>query len=604
MNFKIKTVLSWLDDNIMFILSAFLLAFIPLYPKIPLWSPIEQYIVRVRVEDLVILLSMVIFGIQVLRKKARWYSTMFWGVLFYEIAAILSMLTAFFIIKTVPLYPLHIGKTVLHFCRYIEYFALFFITFGAVKNRQQVKALLGILAGTVIAISIYGYGQKYLFWPVFSTMNREFSKGMILYLTQFARVQSTFGGHYDMGAYLVVVLPLILALALQIKSKWPKRALFTSFWLGTWVLTTSASRMPFVSYVAGVGLVILISALLQKDWISRFKFAAIKGSSISLILLIVFYYFGGDLSERLGYLVSASPKLSFVLNGLNNTRKLILPDSVVSKFPLTPAQLQAMLPKKTTPPDQGVSTDDLAAQLAAAQEEVEATQEVASSKDQPPIALAKPSPKPKETVPPIFKGNSNTPVDVVEEIPEIVEVSTISATTGKTEVVKVKKRRVYSECALKNELSLCIRLETLWPRAIEGFLTSPLVGTGYATLTKESVDIFTEADSTDNNFLRTLGETGLLGFVTFYGCVVIVLVYAVRNMRHTDWLKSAFSVGIFSGSIGLLLNAAYIDVYASSKVAETYWAISGLLIGYLTLQIKRPSIKLVKKSARQLKTNK
>ena len=42
-------------------------------------------------------------------------------------------------------------------------------------------------------------------------MNREFSKGMRLYLSEYARVQSTFAGHYDLGAYLVVVLPLALA---------------------------------------------------------------------------------------------------------------------------------------------------------------------------------------------------------------------------------------------------------------------------------------------------------------------------------------------------------------------------------------------------------
>ena len=579
-----KSILSWFDENIMFVLTGFLICFIPLYPKIPLWSPIEQYIVRVRLEDLVIFLSIIIYGIQIFRKKVRWYSAMFWGILAYEIVAVISMLTAFYIIKTVPLQPLHIGKTILHFCRYIEYFSLFFITFGSIKNRQQVKNLLGIFVLTVIAISIYGYGQKYLYWPVYSTMNREFSKGMVLYLTQYARVQSTFGGHYDMGAYLVVALPLILALALQIKSPWKKRGLFLSFWLGTWLLTTSASRMPFVSYVAGVGLVILLNSLLQNSWGEKIKYALSKGLSIGLILIVVFYYFGGDLGERLGYLINANSQLSSVLNNLNQARKVVLPDAIIAKLPLTPSQLQAMLPKKTNPPSQGVSTDDLAAQLAAAQEEVEETKEVASSKDQPPTALIQPSPTPKIVVPPIFKGKtSTTPIDVVEEIPEIVEVATISA-TGQTETVKVKKRRVYSECALKNELSLCIRLETLWPRAIEGFLASPIVGTGYATLTKESVDVFTEADSTDNNFLRTLGETGILGFISFYGCVVIVLVYAVKNMTQHNRLVSALSIGMFGGSIGLLLNAAYIDVFASSKVAETYWALSGLLIGYLTLK--------------------
>ncbi len=582
---KIKQIFNWLDNNLLIILCGFLLAFIPLYPKIPLWSPIEQYIVRVRVEDLVILFSAFIYTIQVLRKKARWYSPMFWGILIYEIVAVISMLSAFFIIKTVPLYPLHIGKTVLHFFRYVEYFALFFIAFGAIKTRQQVKILLGIFCATVVAISLYGYGQKYLYWPVYSTMNREFSKGMVLYLTQYARVQSTFGGHYDMGAYLVIALPLILALALHIKSIWLKRGLWLGFWLGSWLLILSASRTPFAAYVFGTYLVLLIFTLLQPTWKAKFQTGIKKGLAVTSILFIIVYYFGNDLIIRLGFFINSQPQMAGIVAILNDTRKKVLPDQILAYIP-SPEKVQSYLPKKTTPPSQGVSTDDLAAQLAAAQEEVEITQDVASSQDQPPIALTQPTPK--VVAPPIFKGPT-TPVDVVEEIPDIVEVATVSA-TGETTIVKKKKPRVYSKCAMEKELSLCIRQEVLWPRALEGFLTNPIVGTGYATLTKESVDVFTEADSTDNNFLRTLGETGLLGFISFYGCVVIILIYAVKNITNTDRLKRSLSLGILGGSIGLLINAVYIDVFASSKVAETYWALAGLLIGYLTLPENQLSV--------------
>ena len=62
---------------------------------------------------------------------------------------------------------------------------------------------------TAFAVAIYGFGQKYLYWPAFSTMNREFSKGMRLYLTPESRVMSTFGGHYDYGAYLMMTLTLL-----------------------------------------------------------------------------------------------------------------------------------------------------------------------------------------------------------------------------------------------------------------------------------------------------------------------------------------------------------------------------------------------------------
>ena len=60
MSKKIKALLNYLDNNIILFLSVFLLAFIPLFPKIPLFSPIEEYIVRVRLEDIFVLITVII----------------------------------------------------------------------------------------------------------------------------------------------------------------------------------------------------------------------------------------------------------------------------------------------------------------------------------------------------------------------------------------------------------------------------------------------------------------------------------------------------------------------------------------------------------------
>ena len=65
-----------------------------------------------------------------------------------------------------------------------------------------------------MCVAVYGFGQKYLYWPAFSTMNREFSKGWVLYLTEHARVLSTFGGHYDLAAFIMMVLILLWSLFL------------------------------------------------------------------------------------------------------------------------------------------------------------------------------------------------------------------------------------------------------------------------------------------------------------------------------------------------------------------------------------------------------
>ena len=54
----LKKVLAWIDENGLLILTGFLIAFIPLFPKIPFFSPIEQYNVRVRLEDVFVLFSL------------------------------------------------------------------------------------------------------------------------------------------------------------------------------------------------------------------------------------------------------------------------------------------------------------------------------------------------------------------------------------------------------------------------------------------------------------------------------------------------------------------------------------------------------------------
>ncbi len=568
---QLKKWANWLDDHLLIILASILLAFIPLYPKIPLWSPIEQYIVRVRAEDLLIGLTVIVWAIQVLRKKARFVSAMFWMVVAYAVVGLVSTLVAIFVIKTIPLEPLHVGKTLLHYFRYLEYFSLFFILYSAIKKRSHLVLAVSIFALTVLSIALYGYGQRYFYFPVYSTMNREFSKGVRLYLTQYARVQSTFAGHYDMAAYLVIALPLLLAVAYRARKRAISLGLHFIFWIGTWLLILSASRTPFAAFIAGVGVVILATTLNKTGIKQKVWFFTTRSAIFVVMSALLFYYFGADMTERLSHVVNSQPALKSVVDTLNNQRRMIISDQALASLPLTPQQLQERLPKGN-PPSGGISTDDVTAAAAA-------TADVASSVDQPPSPLTptekpSPSPSPKPT---------QLPAGVYEDIPDQVVVATVSA-TGETTYITVAKPRVYSECALKQELSLCIRQETLWPRAIEGFLSNPITGSGYATLTKENIDQFTEADSTDNNFLRTLGETGLLGFITFYGCVGIILYAAIRNLRDSDYLVSAMSVGLLGGSIGLLLNAIYIDVFAASKVAQTYWALAGLFLGYLAVR--------------------
>jgi hypothetical protein len=184
------------------------------------------------------------------------------------------------------------------------------------------------------------------------------------------------------------------------------------------------------------------------------------------------------------------------------------------------------------------------------------------------------------------------PVDVYTEVPVYTQIATTSA-DGTTTYSTVEAPREYSDNALTKGLSLAIRLDALWPRALAGYYTNPLLGSGYATLTKESIGQFTEAESTDNNFLRTLGETGALGFVSFYGIVVMAIItgWQLTKNKKAGALEVSFAIGFIGASIGILINAGFIDVFAASKVAFYYWALTGILFAIVLMQQKPVEVK-------------
>lgn len=553
---KLNFILSWLDDNILLILIGFLIAFIPLYPKLPLLEAIPGYIVRVRLEDIFILLTAIVWLIQVIRGKVKWQNPLTWLIGLYALIGVLSLFSAIFLVKTVPMEMIHIGKSLLHLFRYLEYFSLFIISFSAIKSKKDVRTIMTIFALVVMAVGVYGYGQKYLYWPVFSTMNREFSKGMVLYLTEHARVQSTFGGHYDLAAFLVVALNMMLALALKHSIKWKKWFYHLAHIIGLWLLIMTGSRSSFASYLAGVLLVIILLAKDQAGKWQRIKWAVSRIILLILLSLVMMISFGQDMYDRFLHVVRAYPAIHNTFHDLNDQRKKATKWTLVT--------LGIKVAKK---PDNGIAIDD---------------QGVLTASDE----------RPSQDKPNDQSGSKSRPDDVYEDIPVRERVATTSA-DGTVSYIEVEKDRTWSDNALKYGLSVAIRLDTLWPNAINGFLKNPFFGSGYATLNKESLYHFTEAESTDNNFLRTLGETGLLGFISFYGIIGLSLYLAYKFYQVDRTLTTAVSVGFIGATIGLLVNSTYIDVFAASKVAFTYWGIAGAVISLYYLGSNKKKLKRI-----------
>lgn len=503
-----KSKLLFQQKNPLFFYVAFLLLFIPLYPKLPLFSPLADYIVRVRLED-------VLVGLGILGAFALWIRGRFTLpqpvtklVGLYVLAGLLSIFSGLFLIQTIPWIQTHILKSGLHWLRYLEYFSLMFLVYVVVRTRLDLQKLVWVMVGASLLVNLYGIGQKHAAWPVYSTMNLEYASGVPLVLQSSAtRVQSTFGGHYDYAAYLVLLTPLSLALFFSLKQF--KLRMFVSLivLLNFWGLMVSASRSGVAGVVLGLGLVCLamsFSGKLDRDfWLLSVRRLVTTFS----ILVVMLLGFGQNLTAL-----------------FSDALKPIVPEDSPLAFMVY--------------------------------QEVEAEQYAA--------------PQPRDQIPP----------DVVLDQPEEVETVVIDE-SGQPRVVVESRARQYSECAKERGLSLCIRTEALWPQATAGFQRNPILGSGYGTLNKANIYDFTEADSTDNNYLRILGETGLFGFVSYFA-ILGYLVFMAGSLwwRNQDDWSRVIGVGFVAGLFGLLVNAVLIDVFAASKVAFTLWALAGLVISY------------------------
>lgn len=276
-----KKVLSFLDAHFLKIAIGFLLAFIPLYPKFPLFD-IRNTWVYIRFEDILVLLITFIWFIQLLRRKATLKTPLTAPIFIFWVIGGVSLLfsLAFIGPHLANFFP---NVAVLHYFRRLEYIIPFFIAFSTVKNIEDVKHYLIIIAITLLGVSIYGFGQRYLGFPAYLTMNEEFSKGIPLYLPSTARIASTFAGHYDLAAYLVMMIAFLGSLIFGVSRKVIKLALFILVFIAFILLLLTASRISFSVYLLAISFMLYLQ---NKKWlivpviiVSIFLMSFVSGAS-------------------------------------------------------------------------------------------------------------------------------------------------------------------------------------------------------------------------------------------------------------------------------------------------------------------------------------
>jgi O-antigen ligase len=306
---------------------------------------------------------------------------------------------------------------------------------------------------------IYGVGQKYFSWPIITTQNLEYSKGIALRYMPGGHLVSTFAGHYDMATFLILVLPVILSTMFlnlkgfvefntKAKSMLFKGILAVTFLAGFWLLVNTASRISIVSYFIST---ILVLVLIRK----------LKYIPVLLAISILFVSLSTNLLARYSQIFNVY------------IQKIVL-------------------------------------------------------------------------VQPLFA--------IDEESATTRRARTVEPTPAAIEVLE--------------DRSTSIRLNIEWPRAIRAFQKNPFLGTGFSSITL----------ATDNDYLRLLGEVGILGFLSFALILLRLVTFYVRKFLTFKGLtlRRGFILGIAAGLPGVLLNAVFIDVFEASKFAIMFW----LLVGF------------------------
>jgi len=243
-----------LNQIIKYLIAA-ILVIVPLYPKFP-FIHIPGTYVSIRFEDFLLAITALFILIKVIPDiKKIFNDNIARAIMLFLLIGLVSLLTGIFLTQTVVA---NIG--VLHFLRRVEYFIPFFafLVFSFPKKNlptqpgKNLSFYIKVLMLTVFVAFLYGVGQRYFYLPVIMTQNSESSKGMALRWTPGSQATSTFAGHYDLAAFMVLVLPILISLIFVVKDIKFKILLSIVSLSGYWLLINTASRISLVSYLIGV----------------------------------------------------------------------------------------------------------------------------------------------------------------------------------------------------------------------------------------------------------------------------------------------------------------------------------------------------------------
>lgn len=433
---------TYLNKNILKIGVCFLLAFIALYPKLPSINITHTW-VYIRLEDFFILGLSLIWFIQLIFKKTKINLTASWPIFIYWFFGLLSL--AFSLIFIGPyisnFFP---SVAILSYVRRIEYILLFFIAFSTIKSLKDLRDYLVILSVTILAFSLYGLGQHFylqlwnLFpkffqgftfcFPSFQTGNEEFAKGIPLCLPENARVTSTFAGHYDLSAYLVLIIPILIGIYFSFKKSVKKYLLLGLTFLSILILIFTSSRISFMAYL--IAIASTLTFIKRKKYILPFFL-------LSVILMLIF---SGSLARRF------MQTFRFASVVTNNQGQVVgqteLPDDLKKKLAKDKLVLEN-IPSQNLPQGSGF------------------------------IGL------------PQTKAQESTDKALIQRKLSIEEAKRLQLANGGVEISTVSGSFLIKK-VLVYDISFTTRFQAEWPNAWTAFQRNPFLGSGFSTITLAS----------------------------------------------------------------------------------------------------------------------
>ena len=143
-----RKLINWLDSHILKIGVGFLLAFIPLWPKLPLIGVPHTW-VYIRLEDVFLTGLVFIWFINLLRGSLSLKTPLTLKILLYWLVGAISLVFSIvFLSSKLPnFFP---NVAIFHWLRRIEYLVIFLIAFSTIKSLKDVYHYLFILTLTVL----------------------------------------------------------------------------------------------------------------------------------------------------------------------------------------------------------------------------------------------------------------------------------------------------------------------------------------------------------------------------------------------------------------------------------------------------------------------